>query len=45
MDEATGQSANLQDKLSQVKNVFTAIRQNLHDGSTDAREASSEHTL
>ena len=45
VDEATGQSTNLQDKLSQVKNVFTAIRQNLHEGSTDAREASSDRTL
>jgi len=44
MDEATGQSANLQDKLSQVKNVFTAIRQNLNEGSTDAREPSSNQS-
>lgn len=45
VDEAPGQSNNLRDKLSQVKNVFTAIRQNLHEGSTDARDASSERTL
>jgi len=44
MDDATGQSANLQDKLSQVKNVFTAIRQNLNEGSTDAREPSSNQS-